>query len=680
MTMTMMTKRKLSRTCHRNFGSAAGSSSSSSTALAVRPGGRSSRQDEIRRKIRDLKKDGKIKNKSATTTTGGTTPAVDQYADKITQKLGRKGGITKDGVLDQYYSASTSTSSDETDTPSTSDDMETFLPDDEEADLTEQISLKLAERIGQEADAERQARRALSPTGSALGPTAEDIAEAMERELALKEQQTPALDDAQNSDAGTTPQTTSGIGGSWAANATSSPESYRPANGGWGYFPRPKDISKAYGGGKRIGAGVTTSREEEDRMAAEEENTKERLKRYREKVGIDVESEKENKEEIEEALEIGQRAMQRGVYDVAVSALEKVTRYCSTNSKLGGKVFLELAMAYEAVGRSDEAVRVYTQLTFSRIEEIKMNSKRLLTGIEAMQFMRDDLKAPGFQKGKSTQTFIDTTGLGNIANNFDDRYQTAYVDLNKGGNFYRKLTENVVRSVREARQILLRSTCSGEVNRAKIVQALRLYDREFEDALRNEIEKNTVKEEPVALMNGLPIAIAKQEKEGPSTGGMDAFTLSTAEQMRDNLLGEWKLQLVTGKKGDDVSFFDKSVSWQNIALDKDENSSSIMSYRLSLPAAFFTLSQRGQLDFNNKLRVASRSDVKTDGASFLTSLVGKSSACVAANAEQQIISVDSELLICRLAVDKTKTLSENVNNYYSVWRRVEPGIYSSSDN
>ena len=105
-------------------------------------------------------------------------------------------------------------------------------------------------------------------------------------------------------------------------------------------------------------------------------------------------------------------------------------------------------MAYEAVGRSDEAVRVYTQLTFSRIEEIKMNSKRLLTGIEAMQFMRDDLKAPGFQKGKSTQTFIDTTGLGNIANNFDDRYQTAYVDLNKGGNFYRKLTENVVRSVR----------------------------------------------------------------------------------------------------------------------------------------------------------------------------------------------------------------------------------------
>ena len=235
---------------------------------------------------------------------------MDQYADKITQKLGRKGGITKDGVLDQYYSASTSTSSDETDTPSTSDDMETFLPDDEEADLTEQISLKLAERIGQEADAERQARRALSPTGSALGPTAEDIAEAMERELALKEQQTPALDDAQNSDAGTTPQTTSGIGGSWAANATSSPESYRPANGGWGYFPRPKDISKAYGGGKRIGAGVTTSREEEDRMAAEEENTKERLKRYREKVGIDVESEKENKEEIEEALEIGQRAMQ----------------------------------------------------------------------------------------------------------------------------------------------------------------------------------------------------------------------------------------------------------------------------------------------------------------------------------------------------------------------------------
>ena len=40
-----------------------------------------------------------------------------------------------------------------------------------------------------------------------------------------------------------------------------------------------------------------------------------------------------------EALAIGQRAMQRGVYNVAVSAFEKITKYCSTDSKVEEQVF-----------------------------------------------------------------------------------------------------------------------------------------------------------------------------------------------------------------------------------------------------------------------------------------------------------------------------------------------------
>mmetsp|Transcript_3598 Transcript_3598/g.4065 ORF Transcript_3598/g.4065 Transcript_3598/m.4065 type:complete len:375 (+) Transcript_3598:2-1126(+) len=371
--------------------------------------------------------------------------------------------------------------------------------------------------------------------------------------------------------------------------------------------------------------------------------------------------------------------MQRGVYDVAVSALEKVTKYCSTNSKLGGKVFLELAMAYEAVGRSSEAIRVYTALSYSRIEKIKMDSKRLLIGIEAMQFMRDEVKADSFQRKKSQQTFIDTTGLGNIAENFDDVYQTAYIDLNRGGNYYRKLTENVVRSVREARQILLRATGSGEVERQKIVQALRSYNRGFEEALREELEQNKRKEEPIALMNGLPIAMVEEKRKSATGAGMDAFNLGTPEDMKENLLGEWKLQLMTDKKGDSVSFFDEKVSWQNIRLDDDE--SSIMTYQLVIPAAFFKLAQRGQLNFDGKQRVISRGNVECDDgtSSFLTDLVGKSPASKATNAEQQIISVDSELLISRLAALPKNSQNGNAKDYFSVWRRVEPGSYSSSD-
>merc|ERR1719401_1278362 len=123
-------------------------------------------------------------------------------------------------------------------------------------------------------------------------------------------------------------------------------ESYRPSRGSWGYFERPKDISKAYGGGKRVGAGVTV--DEESRLKAEEENAS----------------------EIEEAINLASLANQRGMYATTVSCLEKVTKYCSTNSKVGGTVFLELAMAYEAIGRTNEAITVYSALSKSPIERV----------------------------------------------------------------------------------------------------------------------------------------------------------------------------------------------------------------------------------------------------------------------------------------------------------------------
>ena len=44
-----------------------------------------------------------------------------------------------------------------------------------------------------------------------------------------------------------------------------------------------------------------------------------------EKMGIEVQSEKDHADIIEEALEIAGRAMQRGSYSTGVSALEKVT-------------------------------------------------------------------------------------------------------------------------------------------------------------------------------------------------------------------------------------------------------------------------------------------------------------------------------------------------------------------
>ena len=111
-------------------------------------------------------------------------------------------------------------------------------------------------------------------------------------------------------------QTTTGVGGSWTPPTEPAEENtYQPSKSGtWGAFPRPRNISVAYGGGKRVGADVKTDEKQRQQSI---ESTKERLRAYREKMGIDVQSERDHADEIEEALELARRAMQVG-NDVAL--------------------------------------------------------------------------------------------------------------------------------------------------------------------------------------------------------------------------------------------------------------------------------------------------------------------------------------------------------------------------
>lgn len=646
-----------------------------------------SREDEIRRKIMKLKKEGKIKPKSdssdksmapeAETTLDKLrrerkamrdNPVLDAYQDKITKKLGKKGKLYTTGSSsldndskdrdneDNDDALLGSMESDQNEVENmTQDDM-----DDEELEMLEAVQEALDRKRREKAAAELAAGTTSVPKTK---DEMEELALQMEKEQIEKRKQ--ATSSAQTSEK-VQEKITSGVGGTWSGKDDSDVEIYRPANGGWGYFPRPKDISSAYGGGRKIGRDVVSTFEDEQRKQREIEETRRKLQQYREEVGIDVQSEKDHADEIAEALEIGQRAMQRGVYTAAVSSLEKVTKYCSTNSKVGSQVFLELAMAYEAVGRTSEAIQVYQTLTTCRMENVKFNAKRLLYGIEAMQFMRDEAKVQSFSRKATTQTFVDTTGLANIAQNFDDRYNTAYIDLNKGGGYFRKLTENVVRSTREARQILLAATDAGEVDRLKIVQALRSLDRKFSETLAEEMKKKNEPEQ-VAYINGVPI----RPKEEPNTviPGPDSFMLGAIDTVFENIDGEWRLQLMADSKGDGVNFFNKTISWQNFNTKE-------MNYEASGPAGFLSLSQTGSFDIDEDQRILSRKEISYDGfGTMFTTFGSKPTGAVASvSLDQQIISVDSEMLITRAVVSK-KDLSETVKGYFSVWRR-SGGEYS----
>jgi hypothetical protein len=363
--------------------------------------------------------------------------------------------------------------------------------------------------------------------------------------------------------------------------------------------------------------------------------------------------------------------MQRGIYSTAVSALEKVTKYCSTNSKIGGKVFLELGMAYEAVGRTQEAITVYKSLSTSRIEDVKYNAKRLLYGIEAIQFMQNDLKSSEFSRKRAKNTFIDTTGLNNFASNFDDVYNTAYVDLE--GGFYKRLTQSVVRSSREARQILLRATDAGEVDRLRVVQALRSIARHFDDALQKEMSRSAVLE-PVAVINGKPIMPSRPEEDDLShirAMGSDEFFLADAESMLENLNGEWRLQLLADKRGDGVKYYNSTNSWQLVDMNAKE-------FFFSGPVGFLTVQQSGTIQFNEKRRILRRRAIQASGGGMLAGIFGPrpGGPAGAVSMPQQVMTVDSEILITR-GVPNRRTRDEAYEkDYFAVWRRVKPGTYS----
>lgn len=617
------------------------------------------RKAEIQRKINELKKAGKISSESSDlgeqssespeNLTGvdrlraqreqlkRKESVTDQYAVQLQQRLGRKA---------KYLGIDSGKKETERTETGDSDGFkimnpELFDDDDdegEEEDLDEQAMVELVAEKLRKKQAEQRAKE-------------EEQQEAKLNELREK------LKRQREETVGNNATRTTGVGGAYIRNETAANETYRPSRGSWGYFERPKDISKAFGGGRRIGAGYMKKEDKEASL----ERTRQRMKEYRIKMGIDVESEEKHASEIDEALNIAKIAMERGLYTTAVSALEKVTRWCSSNSKVGSKVFLELAMSYEAVGRKDEAIQVYQKLATCRLEDIKRDAKRLLYGLESYEFMKSDAQLKSFDRKRIKSTFIDVTGMDTFAQQFDDAYNTAYIDVKSRD--YKKLTENVVRSLREARQILLTAVDSGLVERGKIVQALRSVSRRFDKAMRLEKQQRELEEQPVAMMDGKPI-IRSLPKRDTST---EDFKLASSEQMIENLSGEWRLQLIADKTGDGVKFYNKTIS--RLELDTDA-----MKFSSEGQVGFLPVSENGALEFDGKNRVLRRNNIQTSSGGVLAGLLGQNGAANSRVA-QQIMIVDSIIMITKCA--ETLRWQDEDKCHYAVWRRVDGGILSS---
>jgi tetratricopeptide (TPR) repeat protein len=117
---------------------------------------------------------------------------------------------------------------------------------------------------------------------------------------------------------------------------------------------------------------------------------------------------KVNSESLELAktrYQTGRVAFESGQYNKAIENLEKASALLSRNSRLGGEVQIWLVTAYEAAGRTEDAIALCEQLKRHPHLETSKEAKRL----------HYILKAPRLQRPKEWMTQI--PDLGAIADN-----------------------------------------------------------------------------------------------------------------------------------------------------------------------------------------------------------------------------------------------------------------------
>lgn len=228
-----------------------------------------------------------------------------------------------------------------------------------------------------------------------------------------------------------------------------------------------------------------------------------------------------------------------------------------------------------------------------------------------------------------------------------------------------RLTQSVVRSHREARQVLLQATGKGEVGRLKVVQALRSMARHFDDALEIETAANT-KIEPTAYLNGKPLIVDTQKAESTNSAiDLDEFVLGSPEQMITNLQGTWRLQLLADKQGDGVSFFNTTTAMQEFSAED-------MSFSGSGPSGLVMVKTSGDINMDDSKRILTRSNIQNSGGAMgiFSIFGGKDSGFLAAVLrDQQIVSVDSVLLITKCAPGSRKG-KDGEKEHFGVWRKV----------
>jgi len=180
------------------------------------------------------------------------------------------------------------------------------------------------------------------------------------------------------------PKSTGSVGGRWVEPAEPV-ETMKPKVSTWGVFERPADMSKAYGGGKKVGiGGFQESEEERQRKQAE---IQAKLKAYRATLGGDYELQEQHKEDIEQARAESRQLMRYGDVRGALNKLLAVEPWLCEKTEFGGYALIDLGWAYDASGDRETARKVMARLRRNVSKDVRRMSQQLAFQDEAAGYL-----------------------------------------------------------------------------------------------------------------------------------------------------------------------------------------------------------------------------------------------------------------------------------------------------
>lgn len=163
-------------------------------------------------------------------------------------------------------------------------------------------------------------------------------------------------------------------------------KSYKPKVSTWGMFPRPKNISEAYGGGRTIQPGEQLESEEEARKR--DERTKAMLLEYKKSVGLYLEPEVEK--QCNDAFAEAEQLFKAGKLKSAFEKYGEVQKLVPAKTKLAGLASLQRAIIMDSFGYNEQAQSQYKSLVMHPAPEVGKRAKRMLFGFDAAKFLKAD--------------------------------------------------------------------------------------------------------------------------------------------------------------------------------------------------------------------------------------------------------------------------------------------------